>query len=262
MSGKGVLKGCLIASVVAIVLIALIAVIAIKATSGIVDTADEFFDAVKSKNMSAAHGCLSEEFRAETNVEELEIFLKHTALVNVVDARWGERSIENKEGKLSGTVETETGGSIPISMTFVKENGKWKIYGIQKPQAGIVTPGEAPSVPDEATQKALVKRAIHDFALAVNAESFVAFHAGLARPFREQFSAEQLLETFKGFCEQDVDLTVVDDMDPILDEAATIDEDGVLAIKGHYESAPSKTYFDIKFFGTPWKVLGINVRVK
>src|SRR5260221_354834 len=33
---------------------------------------------------------------------------------------------------------TKSGGKIPLTLTSVKENGGWKIYSIQKSQAGLV----------------------------------------------------------------------------------------------------------------------------
>jgi len=263
MAGKGVLKGCLIAVVVVVLLVVAIVFIAFKATSGIVDAADDFFAAAKSGNMSAAHGCLSEEFRQGTSIEELQLFLKQNGLGNVEKTQWSERSIENDQGTLSGSATTATGGTVPLTITLVKENGAWRIHGIKKPAAGIRESGVAPVMPDERAVKDLVKRAMHDFATAVNADNFVAFHAGLAPPFREQFTAEQLLTAFKAFCDKDIDLTVLDNMDPVLDEKTVNDENGVLAVKGHYDSTPSKTHFDIKFLGAPdWKIMGINVQIK
>ncbi len=96
-------------------------------TSGITRTADQFFKSVKRNDMQAAHTYLSEGFRASTSQEQLETFLKGTALINYKRASWGSRSITGKTGEINGSIETADGGTIPIKMEFVKEKEGWKI---------------------------------------------------------------------------------------------------------------------------------------
>ena len=57
---------------------------------------------------------------------------------------------------------------------------------------------------------------------------------------------------------------LLDNYSPSFDEKASINEDGVLVIKGRYPTQPSQVYFEQKYIteGQDWKVIGLNVNIK
>ena len=92
-----------------IIIIALIVVF--RLTSGIVDVADKFFDAVQAKEFSEAYTHVAKDFQAATSLEQLKTFLEQSALVNYSEASWSSREITTSQGKLEGTIKTADGGS-------------------------------------------------------------------------------------------------------------------------------------------------------
>jgi hypothetical protein len=154
-------------------------------TAGLATTADEFFLALKAEDFEKARTYLAEDFRAATSEQELRDFVARSALSNYASASWSSRSIENSTGTLEGVVETVSGGSIPMSISLVREQGDWKIYTLRKLDAGIqsLQSGATPSVPD---QVRLVRATTHDFADAVARRDFTAFHANAASMCRSR----------------------------------------------------------------------------
>ena len=92
-------------------------------TAGLATTADEFFLALKAQDFEKARTYLAEDFRAATSEQELQDFVARSALSNYASASWSSRSIENSTGTLEGVVETASGGSIPMSISLVREQG-------------------------------------------------------------------------------------------------------------------------------------------
>lgn len=106
-------------------------------TSGMVDTANHFFNSVKQKDIAKARSYLAEDFKASTDEKALMEFLSKSAILNFRESSWSERTTSGGRGELNGSIITDTGGIVLIKMMFVKENDSWKIYAIQKPTAGL-----------------------------------------------------------------------------------------------------------------------------
>jgi hypothetical protein len=103
------------------VVIAVLAGIGFYATSGMTDTANEFFRAVKQQDMTKAHGYLAAEFKASTDEAALKTFLSQSAILNFKETSWSGRSLSDGRGDLRGSITTETGGYVPIRVVLVKE---------------------------------------------------------------------------------------------------------------------------------------------
>ena len=134
-------------------------------TSGIVDTANDFFKAVQQKDMVKARGYLAEELKASADERTLAAFLARNALTSVKDTSCSSREVSGGKGELTGTVTTESGGTVPLKLIFVKEKDVWKIYAIQKPAAGLQTDkpsttaaAASATIPGKPEQIALIKQ--------------------------------------------------------------------------------------------------------
>ena len=110
----------------------------------------------------------------------------------------------------------------------------------------------------------MVKNTIHTFALSAKEKSMERIYKDMATVFKRQISLEKMNQLFKDFITHDVDLTVVDPMEPIFDKKPTIDADGILELKGHYPTTPSVLRFDLKYYkeNGVWKLVGIHIKVK
>lgn len=232
-------------------------------TSGMVNTATAFLEALKDEDFAAARVHLSEEFKAGTDEAELKQFLSETALLQYQEASWSSRQFSGGQGELEGAVTTKSGGVIPLSLTFVKENGDWKIFGIRKAPAGLQV-AQAPGIPDKAGQAALVKRSMHDFAISVNRKSMEHFRSTVSRLWQKHITTEELDNVFGVTYGAGMDLTILDNIEPIIDPVAGLDEDGMLVLTGHFPTKPDQVHFEQTYLyeGIGWKLYGFFFDIK
>jgi len=242
----------------------------IRATSRLTKTADAFFDAVRRRDMSKAFSCFSEEFRAGTNERELQKFLSESALLNFKKASWPNRSVATGgRGELSGTVTTETDGTIPLKLTFMKENGIWRIYSVHKPVAGLDHPTlmstqDSYAIPGKAELVRLVKQSMHDFVVSLNSKSMEYFRSTVSRTWQHQLPTEGFTAIYGMLLQTGIDLGCLEGLDPFISVNSGIDEAGVIRLQGHYILADGKIQFEHKYLneGYAWKLIGFNIEFK
>lgn len=279
-----------------LVFVVAIVVLVFYATSGMTDSAENFLKEAGAKQYDKAYSMLSEDFKKATSKEEMIAFLKDAGLDSYKSASWGNRSFEGKRGELEGSITTASGGAVPLTIKFIKAaDGNWQIYAISKPQAGTqiessqkkqantkeetskratqaapaanAEPAKVPIEGKPADSKSyinLTKETIHDFAASINKKNMEAFRNTTASLFQDQFSVEQFNQAFKSFMDMGIDFTVLDTMQPIFDPKPAIDSDGVLLIKGYYETKPNRFYFDLRYVqeSGEWKLVRINADIK
>ncbi len=233
-------------------------------TSDMTDTADQFFANVRANEIDKSYALLAGQFRATTSRDELAGFIKANSLTRYSDASWGSRSIESGRGKISGTVNLDDGSSIPLTMDFVKEEGKWRIYSLYKQAAGLKEEASGIQVPDEAEIVDMVKRTDMTFAQSVNARSMQGFHSYVSRLWQGQHSVEQLDQAFDSFYQAGLDLTVLQNFAPQFSSPPALNEQNVLVVTGHYPTRPSQYHFEQKYVyeGLGWKLIGYQANVK
>lgn len=233
-------------------------------TAGMVDTATAFFEAVKKQDMVAARNHLSENFRASTDEGALKQFLTRSAILEFKEASWSSRQISGGQGELKGTVTTETGGVIPIRLTFVKEEGEWKIYNIQKPAAGLQVQADSPKVPGTADQVALIKRSMQDFAVSVERKSMRHFYGTVSKLWQKQITIEKLDEVFSTAYDAGWDMSVFQTLQPVVEPVSGLGEHGELILTGYFPTKPDQFYFEHKYIyeGIDWRLLGFSYWIR
>jgi len=105
---------------------------------GLTEAADGFFLAVKRQDFAAARVYLSEDFRSHTSDQGLSDFLGSGPLAHCASTHWSHREIRNSFGQLDGEVQSDNGGVVPVTLTFVKEKGEWKIQSMSRAEAGVI----------------------------------------------------------------------------------------------------------------------------
>ena len=233
-------------------------------TSGLVDTADAFFNAVKQNDIANARSYLAENVKASTSESALKSSLSNMNILKLKETSWSSREFKNDFGKLDGSITTEAGGVVPVKIELVKENGVWKIYSIQKSSPGVTSSATAAApIPDAASQASLIKNSMHNFAVSVNKKSMEYFHSTVSKLWQGQNSVDKLNEGFKSFFNLGIDLTILDTMTPTIEEGTML-QDEVLSIKGYYPTQPDKVYFTQKYIyeGNEWKLVGFSIQIR
>src|SRR5436190_22155767 len=118
----------------------------------------------------------------------------------------------------------------------------WARHGLVAAILALIAicPAKALDIPGPAVQEVLVKSILVTLNDAVASDNFTVLHAKISKPFREQFPPEKLRAVFKDLVEKHAvfDAVVAEKMIP--DEAAKIDDKGVLNLKGRFQTAPKQ----------------------
>lgn len=227
-------------------------------TSGMTDTANAFFQAIKSQDVAKARNYLSEDFKASTDEAALKDFLTKGALLKFKDTNWSNRQVGGGRGELDGEVITDTGGVVPLKLMFIKENGKWKIYGIQKPTAGLQVEQTTPNIPNKADQAKLIKNTFENFAISVNNKDMSHFYSTIAQLWKNQVKASEFNDVFGEVYGSD--LTVFGKINPTFKPATQVGENGEIVLIGYFPNDPKKFHFKLTYVyeGISWKVIGLK----
>lgn len=128
---------------------------------------------------------------------------------------------------------------------------------------GIATAAWAQNkVPNERVLEALVKVTLLTFNDANVTGNYTVFHAKASKPFRQQFTPEKLVETFKDFSQNGIDFDIIAAYKPVYDPAPKVDKDGRLLVEGYFPTEPTRVVYDLEFIPSDgeWKLISINVK--
>lgn len=261
------LKYILIALAVAIVVIGGTFFLLFNMTSGLTDTADNFFTALSSNDYNRAYTYLSKEFQAKTSPDDLHNKFISSEIKNYSSASWHNRSIENSIGKLDGEIKTSTGGLIPINLVLVKENEEWKINSIDKLESGFVknTDGQEPKIPDDNELKQMTKEIILSLGNSITNRDFSEFYGIISYIWAKQTKPDELRKAFISFEEKNINLTdFANQSEPIFNKVPSIGEDELLVLNGYFPLQNSRLNFTMKFvYEHPkWKLISINIKTE
>jgi len=233
-------------------------------TGDMVETGDAFFKSLKVNDLKAAYSYLSEDFKNNTTEEQFGRFIKENSISGFKESSWKERSMEGGRGELTGSISTVNGGVIPIKLSFVKGEHGWKIYSVEKPSSGFQEEADRNTIPSEEKQIEMIMVAAGDFSSAVTAKNCEEFYKTFSHKFKQQFTIDKLNEIYKPFYDSGIDLSVLQQYSPIFDGKPSIDENGVLRIKGYFPTEPNKFHFNQAYIyeGLGWKLLGYSVNIE
>ncbi len=119
-------------------------------------------------------------------------------------------------------------------------------------------------VPSPLLQEILIKTTLLRLNDANLTGNYSVLHARLAKPFREQFTPDQLQRAFKSFNDQQVDYGSIAAKPAVPTEAAQIDKRGALLLRGYFDTAPKRVYYQLDFLPSEneWKAIKLNVDIK
>jgi hypothetical protein len=128
----------------------------------------------------------------------------------------------------------------------------------------VLDKAQALDMPSPFVQEVLVKSILVTLNDAVAADNFAVFHAKISKPFREQFPPEKLRAIFKDLIEKHAVFDAVVASPIVSDEEAKIDEQGVLRLKGHFDTAPKKVKYQLGFITSDgqWKLSGVTIDIE
>ena len=124
---------------------------------------------------------------------------------------------------------------------------------------------EAAEIPSKEDIKTMTEDSLLAFGEAVKNKDFSDFYDDIADLWQKQTTAKKLLEAFKTFTDQDIDLTnAIKGLEPLFSSTKIDPDNNVLIISGYYPTKPNRIIFDLKYLEEEgdWKLVGINVNLK
>ncbi len=124
-------------------------------------------------------------------------------------------------------------------------------------------PAWAQALPTAVQQEVLVKTTLLTFNDANVTGNYTVLNARLSRPFRDQFDADKLKASFKDFSDRHINFDVIAAKPVVPTGDAQIDSDGVLQLRGYFDTTPKKVKYELKFIRSEgeWKASGIKVDI-
>jgi hypothetical protein len=125
-------------------------------------------------------------------------------------------------------------------------------------------PALAAPVPSDDEQEVLIKTTLMTFNDANLTGNYTVLYDKASKPFRAQLTVQKLVDSFKAFREKKVNLASIVSADMDAGNKATINNDGVLNLKGKFKDDEKRIRFDLNFVHEDgdWKLLGIDVNYK
>ncbi len=279
-------KGCGIAAVVVAVLglgIGGLVWTVFFLTSGAVESADQFLNALGRGDSHAAYLQSSGSFRTAQNETEFEKVVIGLGLHEFQTASWNSRTIENNLATLDGTVQLRSGGRNRLTMRLIKEDKKWKVLSLEGPIVGASINSASSEARPSAKQNAessplnnspsiavptanditqTVIQQLSGLDQAVRSGDFESFHRALSNTWKSQVTTQELATAFKPLEGEHGDWSKIDPATLILDEPPAVNEQGILVVKGHAPINSRRLVFDLKFIreSTGWEPFGVQVR--
>ena len=263
-------KGCLIAAgvVFAICLLGGLAIFFFYRffaglTAPVAEEGDRFLKVLGEGKPQVAYEMASQSLRQRYSAQQFVSIAGSLKLDGIRSTKWNSRKIENDRGFLEGVVTTGSGATVPMKIELIKENGLWRVFGLQGPPGTTGSAG-APPVPSPESIDVLVQETMGDFSDALRLKSFDSFHSRISELFRAEITSKELSEAFRVFLEKGRDLSEIRGLKPTFDSPATINEKGWLVLEGHYPTAPETVVFRLSYVkeNEAWKLAGIRVRLK
>jgi hypothetical protein len=130
--------------------------------------------------------------------------------------------------------------------------------------AGASTGAPAQGMPSPFVQEVLVKSMMVTLSDAVAADNFTVLHAKISKPFRDQFPPDKLRDVFKDLIDKHAVFDAVVARPIVPDADAKIDDNGVLRLKGHFETTPKQVKYQLGFIPSDglWKLSGITIDIE
>ena len=128
----------------------------------------------------------------------------------------------------------------------------------------LAAPAQAQKVPDGVAQEVLIKSTLLSFNDANITGNYEVLHAKSSKPFRDMFPPDKMKDVFKDFANKHIDIAMVVTQAPVADKAATINDNGVLLLEGHFDTSPKPLRYSLGYIMSDgeWKPVKINVDIK
>jgi hypothetical protein len=240
---------------------------------------NEFFLEIGESHFQKAYDNTAFAFQAQTTFKNFEAITREMGLsAGTVSCNWTKEEAMDREVKLTGDITAANGATIPAILTVIRERGSWRVFSMHIPgQSGnkdadpftLLGKGASFSqlanreIPSEAALNKLALDNLLLFNSAIQKRSFGEFYSKVALAWQAQLTETQLKQAFQPFIDGKVNISGIRTLTPVFDVPPEINTEGILLLKGHYDTTPYSTFFVLRFsYEFPfWKLYGVEVQI-
>ena len=250
-------------------------------------SANAFFSTLESGDAQGAYNGSAFGFQA---TQSFDGFLSNARTLGIIGGKpptWTGKQVTSEEADLNGTLVNRDGEPVTIAVTMTQDGKAWKLFtlktaaGTQEAENHFTVVGRETGfndvyhqpMPDPAQIDKLVHETLAKFNDAVIDGSFHAFYQTVSQQWRDgarQTGAaasgitEKILQNhFQGFIDHKVNIEAAANLEPVYEVPPHITEDGLLELKGHFNTQPYRLNFSLDYiYELPyWKLFGIDVNL-
>jgi hypothetical protein len=211
------------------------------------DAASGFLDLLRQGRVRHAHDAASSEFQDSTTDAALRSFVQLTYPGGIRDWIWKRERHVPGGRLLQGQVWSNEGSAIDTYVTLKRVGSLWKVVAIEVPQRGIISADSKSGIPGDREVRTLVDSALALVAQCQSTRDFSALHRSLARPWQLQTTPGLLATQFRPLQEQQVNLTSLAGLAPVITRPPTIDSNHLLHVAGYYTPPTGRISFSMGF---------------
>ncbi len=233
-------------------------------TAPLPETAEKFFVLVQKNEIESAYQSTAPYFQQATSYDDFFTFIDTTGLKEIKSTAWYSRSIHNNTGKLQGEIQLKDGTRLNTDIDFINERGTWKIVNLHVNSGGSSnTAYTPPAPPTEEVLQELTRSTMRTFAAATATGKFDDFYGFISKSWQSQTSAAELATAFADFSAHDLNASFVSGEPITWDEPPSIDERGLLQLRGHYFLNNRTTTIEQSYMyeDSHWRLFGIRIRL-
>lgn len=119
-------------------------------------------------------------------------------------------------------------------------------------------------LPNALEQEVLIKVSLLTLNDANVTGNYTILQAKLSKPFRQQFSADRLKQSFREFADKKTDWEAIVAMPPVPTANSYIDKDGSLILRGYFDAGSRHVVYELDFIPSEgeWKPSNLTVKVR
>ena len=221
-----------------------------------------FIEAAQSEDVNSAYELLSPAMQAVVSKQDLSAFIERNTLASAQFSEW--RSVNKNAAReiLSSTLNTEDGVEKSLIAVLSNNSVNWQLDAMMFTEDPKLIRNKS-ATPSMQQMIELASSSVHNFGISLNTNSMAHFHSRISKLWQDQTNPEELKRAYQSFFDADLDLTVLEEVQPLLNGTPLQNDKGILEITGFFPTRPSKLSFEQRFIweGLNWKLISFTANI-
>jgi hypothetical protein len=199
--------------------------------------ADRVLAAIRDHDAQALGRSMSPYMLEQADPQHLLDVMRERRMHELTKVRWNEARRSDVIARLEGMGTLSNGARRWLNMRFVKRDEGWRLALVGVESAEVIDEPAALQLPSSENVEALLEGVMQAFVAGVRARRFDRLYGLMPSHIGEQFSLQEMnVRLLKAIKRQDYAEALA--MKPTLTSPAAIEENGLLALQGHYPTSP------------------------